>query len=129
MTSKEVIEYYLKALETGDVPKAFSVFTPDARWHQPGNHKFSGVKKGLEEIGNMLGAMMENVAGSLVVKPNGALMESDNLVACPVRFTATKGSKSIDMKGVDLFEVKEGKITQVWLFSDDQQQEDMFWQD
>ncbi|MGF6847457.1 ketosteroid isomerase-like protein [Chitinophaga sp. W3I9] len=94
MTSKEIIECYFKALENGGVPKAFSVFAPDARWHQPGNNKFSGVKNGLEEIGNMLGAMMAQVAGSLIVKPSGALMESDNLIDCPVRFTATKGTKA-----------------------------------
>lgn len=129
MKSKEVITSYFESLEKGDIPKAFSFFSPDAKWHQPGNHKFSGTKNGLEEIGNLLGAMMQDIAGTLVVKPNGALMESDNLIACPVRFTATKGSKSMDMNGIDLFEVKEGKITQVWLFSDDQQKEDLFWQD
>ena len=55
-------------------------------------------------------------------------MVNGNLVASPVRFSGTNGSKSIDMTGVDLFEVKEGRITQVWLFSDDQQEEDEFWE-
>jgi uncharacterized protein len=72
--------------------------------------------------------MMADTKGSLVVKPNGALMVNGNLVASPVRFSGTNGSKSIDMTGVDLFEVKEGRITQVWLFSDDQQKEDEFWE-
>lgn len=128
MKSKEVIELYFEALEKGDIPKAFSFFAQDVKWHQPGNHKFAGIKNNPEEIGNMIGGMMENVAGTLVIKPNGALMESGMLVACPVRFIASKGSGNLDMTGIDLFEVKEGKITQVWLFSEDQQKEDAFWQ-
>ena len=129
MKSKEVVNSYFEALAKGDISIAFSFFAPDVTWHQPGNHKFSGIKNSPEEIGKMIGEMMQDAAGSLIVKPNGTLMESDNLVACPVRFTATKGNKNMDMSGIDLFEVKEGKITQVWLFSDDQQKEDMFWQD
>ena len=124
-----IVEAYLKALAEGNIPGLFSLFAPDVKWHQPGENKFSGIKNRLGEIGNMIGGMMQDAAGTLVVKPNGALMESDQLVACPVRFTAAKGSKKIDMTGIDLFEVKEGKITQVWLFSQDQRGEDAFWQD
>ena len=66
----------------------------------------------------MIGEMMQDTSGRLVVKPNGPLMESGDLVASPVRFSAGKGSQTIDMQGIDLFEVKESKITQVWLFSE-----------
>lgn len=31
------------------------------------------------------------------------------------------------MNGVDLFEVVNGKIVQVWLFSENQAAEDVFW--
>jgi predicted SnoaL-like aldol condensation-catalyzing enzyme len=54
-------------------------------------------------------------------------MVNDNLVVSPVHFTAKSGHRKLDMTGVDLFEVKDGKITQVWLFSDDQVKEDEFW--
>lgn len=127
MTAKEVIEAYSIALSNGDIPTAFSQFSPNAKWHQPGNNKYSGIKNTPGEIGAMIGAMMQDTSGSLVVKPNGPLMESCDLVAAPVRFSAFKGSQTIDMQGIDLFEVKETKITQVWLFSDDQQTEDEFW--
>ena len=43
----------------------------------------------------MLSGMMEDTKGSLLVKPNGALMVNGNLVASPVRFIATNGSKNI----------------------------------
>lgn len=127
MKASEVVGMYFGALANGEVEKAFSLFDPQAKWSQPGGNQFSGVKHGPEEIGKMIGAMMDYCAGSLVVKPTGPLMENGELVAVPVRFSASKDSQSMDMNGVDLVEVKDGKITQVWLFSEDQQAEDDFW--
>ena len=128
MTAKEVVMAYSVALSKGDVPTAFSYFSPDAKWHQPGNNKFSGTQSGLEAIGKMLSEMMAVTQGTLVIKPAGAMMVNGNLVSCPVRFSATNGNKSVDMEGNDLYEVADGKIVQVWLFSENQEAEDIFWE-
>ena len=127
MMPKEIISAYLEALGKGDVGLAFSFFSPNAQWHQPGSHKFSGVKSGIEAIGKMLGGMMEATQGTFELKPYGNLMVNGNMAALPVRFSGTVEDRNIDMTGVDLFEVNEGKITGVWLFSDDQELEDKFW--
>ena len=128
MTAKEVVMAYSEALSKGDVPTAFSYFSPDAKWHQPGNNKFSGTQSGLEAIGKMLSEMMAVTQGTLVIKPAGAMMVNANFVSCPVRFSAKNGSKSVDMEGNDLYEVVDGKIVQVWLFSENQEAEDIFWE-
>ncbi len=120
MKAKQLIEAYSEALGKGDIPTAFSYFSPDAKWHQPGNNKFSGTKTGLEAIGKMLGDMMGATQGTLVIKPAGAMMVNGNFVSCPVRFSAKSGAKTVDMNGNDLYEVADGKIVQVWLFSEDQ---------
>jgi uncharacterized protein len=127
MTAKEVVEAYSSALAKGDIPKAFSFFSTDAKWHQPGNNKFSGTKTGLDEIGKMLSDMMGATQGTLVIKPISAMMVNGNFVSCPIRFSAKNGNKSVDMAGNDLYEVVNGKIVQVWLFSEDQPKEDEFW--
>ena len=127
MTAKEVVESYSIALSKGDIPTAFSYFSPDAKWYQPGNNKFSGTKIGIEAIGEMLGDMMGATQGSLVIKSSGAMMVNGNFVSCPVRFSAKSGAKTVDMNGNDLYEVTDGKIGQVWLFSEDQHVEDEFW--
>ena len=127
MTAKEVVASYSIALSKGDIPTAFSYFSPDAKWHQPGNNKFSGTKTGLAAIGKMLGDMMDATQDSLVITPSGAMMVNGNLVSCPIRFSAKNGAKTVDMNGSDLYEVADGKIVQVWLFSEDQPAEDEFW--
>ena len=127
MTAKEVVEAYSVALSKGDIPKAFSFFSRNAKWHQPGNNQFSGTKTGLDEISKMLSDMMVATQGTLVIKPAGAMMVNDNLVSCPVQFSAKSENKSVDMVGNDLYEVVHEKIVQVWLFSEDQLKEDEFW--
>jgi ketosteroid isomerase-like protein len=127
MTAKEVIEAYSTALANGDITTAFSYFSPSAKWHQPGNNKFSGTQSGLEAIGKMLSDMMSASQGSLVVKPTDPLMLNGNFVSSPVRFSAKIGDKTVEMNGNDLYEVIDGKIVQVWLFSEDQDVEDEFW--
>ena len=127
MTAKEVVEAYSIALSKGDIPTAFSYFSPNAKWHQPGNNKFSGTQSGIEAIGKMLSEMMGATQGTLVIKPAGAMMVNGDLVSCPVRFSAQSGDKSVEMDGNDLYEVVDGKIVQVWLFSENQVAEDLFW--
>lgn len=127
MTANEVVTAYSTALANGDIPAAFSYFSPNAKWHQPGNNKFSGTQNGRDAIGKMLSDMMGVAQGSLVVKPTGPLMVNGNFVSSPVRFSAKSGDKTVEMNGNDLFEVIDGKIVQVWLFSEDQNAEDEFW--
>ena len=127
MTATKVVEAYSIALSQGEIPAEFSHFSPDAKWHQPGKHQYAGTKTGLEAIGKMLGDMMGATQGSLVIKPTGAMMENGNLVSFPVHFSGKIGERTIDMNGVDLFEVVNGKIVQVWLFSENQDSEDAFW--
>lgn len=127
MTAKEIVSAYAEALGKGDIPTAFSFFSEDVQWHQLGNHRFSGLKKGAEEIGKMIGEMMEVSKGTFALAPNGNLMVNGNLIAMPLRFSGTIDDRSMAMPGIDLFKVEAGKITAVWLFSDDQEAEDTFW--
>ena len=75
----------------------------------------------------MLGDMMGATQGSLVIQPTGAMMVNGNFVSCPVRFGAKSTDKAMEMNGSDLYEVVDGKIVQVWLFSENQTAEDEFW--
>ncbi|REA60113.1 nuclear transport factor 2 family protein [Dyadobacter luteus] len=126
MEAKEIVASYFDALAKGELEKALSSFTPETKWCQPGDNKFAGLKNNLNEIIQMFQGIMTHTSGNMQVRPNGTMLESGNLVAVPVWFTATTGTKSMDLGGLDLFEVKAGKIIQVWTFSDDQSVDDEF---
>lgn len=126
MEAKEVVAAYFDALAIGDLEKAFSNFTPETKWYQPGDNKFSGLKNNLGEIFQMLESIMNDTSGNMVVKPAGPMLQSGDLISVPVWFTAKKETKVMDLGGMDLFQVKDGKIVHVWTFSDDQSVDDDF---
>ncbi|MCC4796755.1 ketosteroid isomerase [Enterovibrio norvegicus] len=123
----KTIETYFSALAAGDMATFSSLFADDVVWVQPGNNAFSGIKKGFNEVGAMVGGMMETSGGSFVVKPTSNPMANNDFVSIAVTFSGKTQTSSIDMTGVDLFQLKDNKIVGVWLFSDDQAAEDQFW--
>lgn len=70
---------------------------------------------------------MEVSEGSFQLEVTGPAMVNGELVAVPVRFTGARSDASMDMTGVDLLTVRDGKIVTVHLFSEDGAAEDAFW--
>lgn len=118
---------YFDALAQGDVPTAMGLLSPAVVWHQPGENRFSGDHAGIDGVGALLGGMMEISEGSFQLAVTGPSMVNGDLVAVPVRFTGTRQGASMDMAGVDLLTVRDGKIAEVHLFSEDGHVEDAFW--
>lgn len=126
-TPEHVSASYFDALSRGDVPAAMSLLSPDVVWHQPGAHQFSGDHEGLGGVGSLLGAMMEASAGTFQLVVSGVSMVNGDMVAVPVRFSGQRPDASMDMSGIDLLTVRDGKIVEVHLFSEDAASENTFW--
>ena len=126
-TPAAVAAAYFEALGRGDVPAAMGLLDPQVVWHQPGTHQFSGDHVGLDGVRALLGGMMQASEGSFQLTVTGPAMVNGDLVAVQVRFTGTSGEASMDMTGVDLLTVGDGKIVEVHLFSEDGPAEDAFW--
>ena len=105
-TPADVSASYFGALSQGDVPTAMSLLSP---------------------VGALLGGMMAASAGTFRLTVDGPAMVNGALVAVPVRFAGELPTVSMDMAGVDLLTVREGKIVEVHLFSEDGAAEDAFW--
>lgn len=126
-TPAAVATTYFGALGRGDIPTVMAQFSDTVVWHQPGANKFSGDHAGVEGVGALLGGMMEASEGTFQLEVTGPAMVNGELVAVPVRFTGTRATASMDMAGVDLLTVRDGKIAEVHLFSEDGAAEDTFW--
>ena len=126
-TPAEVAATYFEALGTGDIPTAMAQFSPTVVWHQPGANQFSGEHTGIDGVGALLGGMMEASHGSFQLAVTGPAMINGDLVAVPVRFSGSRTDASMDMVGVDLLTVRDGKIVAMHLFSEDGAAEDAFW--
>ena len=118
---------YNEALIKGDFAGAFDVMADDIKWHQPGSNPLSGVISGKQALGAHLGKFAEKSNGTFKVITNWASCNGC-FVAANVTFVAdhSNGSK-LDMNGIDIFRIENGKIQEVWLFSSEQDIEDSFW--
>ena len=127
MNNKEVVQKYFQYLKAGEVEKLQSILHPEIEWYQPGKNKLSGVYCGKSEVLGLFKEFMERSSGTFQICGVDSILENDDHIVATLRFAAKHSDREMKMGGVDLIKVKEGKIREVRLFSEDQKAEDMFW--
>ena len=127
MTKTEVVNQFYVSLAKGDFEKVSSLLSDDLVWHQPGKGSLSGTYEGKEAVFSHLGRMSELSGGTFAIDQIDYITENNHLVVAAVAFKALAFSKSIQMRGIDLFRVENDKIQEVWLFSEHIDEEDAFW--
>lgn len=125
--NKEVIQTYFNCLAKGDLDRLGKLFADDVIWHQPGHGELSKTYHGKKQLFALFGQFMMISQGSFKINEVKSILVNGDLVTATLHFSAAKPGKSISMDGVDLMKVQDGKITEVWLFSGDQEAEDAFW--
>jgi len=122
-----VVDHYFERLAAGDVAGAMGTMSPTIVWHQPGANRFSGVHTGPDGVGALIGGMMEVSEGTFRLSVTGPPMVNGETVAVPVRFSGRRADATMDMAGVDVLTIRDGRIVAVHLFSEDGPAEDAFW--
>jgi ketosteroid isomerase-like protein len=122
-----VAQRYYEAMSSGDIPAATGLFAADIAWHQPGSHRFAGLKDGGAAVGEMIGGQMALTAGTFKLEFTSGPMVNGDLAAFTVHFSAEREGAKMSMDGIDVLRVENGKIAEMWLFSTDQDAEDAFW--
>lgn len=126
-TNLSIFNAYNEGLIAGDFPAVFETMADDIIWHQPGQHATSGTHVGKEALGAHLASFAQKTNGTFKVVTNW-VSENRDLVAANVTFLGTRtDGTELDMNGIDLFRIENGKIQEVWLFSSNQELEDEFW--
>lgn len=127
MNNIDIAKTYIKAAQTGDQATLGCIISPDVVWHQPGNNQFSGTHRGMAAVGPMLGKMMEVSKGTFTITRADHYMANGDCVAITLEFAGEANGIKLKQPGVDFIRIEGGKIIEVWLFSSDQNQEDVFW--
>jgi uncharacterized protein len=114
-----LIRDHLAKLSTGDVHGALDDYTEDAVLHYPGRNALSGTHRGRGEIATFLGQAMSLTSGTFRPEVHDALANDDHaivLVAC----RAERDGTTFEWLATDVYHTDGNRISEHWIFENDQ---------
>jgi len=115
-----------QAFANGDLATVSELLADDIVWHVGGNNTLSGDYEGKEAVLSFFGRLMQETGGSFKNDIHDMLANDEHGVAL-VTQTATRGGTSIEGPVVQVFHMRDGKMTEFWTFARDQSAIDEFW--
>ena len=125
--AKQTVEFFLNAVKNGDTETVVSILHPDVQWSQPGNNRFSGMKKNAAEVFEMSAGWKSVTDGTFKLTGFTPVGANGNEVACMLHFRAASPGNGLEIDNIDVYTVRDNKIVAARIFSLDQQTEDDFW--
>ena len=115
-----------EAFAKGDVATLTEVFSGDVVWHESGTGPISGEYRGREAVLAFLGRFAALSGGTFRVEPHD-ILANDEHGAVLSRATASRQGKQLDALEVQVYHLRDGKVTEAWSFFQDQRRYDEFW--
>jgi ketosteroid isomerase-like protein len=103
----------LEALNSGDMQSLVSLLDDDVEWHEIGRAEPIRGKAALAE---RFGSSLRDAQFTGVIHD---VVANDNHTIALVETTATRGDRSLTYRTAEITQVRDGKVTARWAFSDD----------
>jgi ketosteroid isomerase-like protein len=101
------------AFGKGDLAALEDLLTEDVVWHVAGSTPLSGTYEGRTAVFEFFGRVMEITEGSFRVEPLTTLAD-DNYGAAPVRITAHRGDRHLDVMNLQVSRLRDGRVAEFW---------------
>lgn len=113
-----------EAQARGDIDAFFAGYTDDVIVHVPGKNSLAGVYKGKDQLREVFGKFMERSPDFAF--DNHAYFADDEHGVILQRSTYARGSERLSSNDTFVCHFREGKISEFWLCSEDQDALDKF---
>ena len=124
--NEELVRRGYEAFGTGDMATLNELFADDIVWNAPGRNQLSGTYRGKDEVFANFQKVAELTGGSFKLDIHDVLANDDHAVVL-IHSTGEREGKKLDDKGVQVFHIKGGKVTEEWLHPGDTHANDEFW--
>ena len=114
------------AFAKGDTAALTGLFSEDVVWHLPGNNLISGEHRGRDAVFAVFAKTMELTGGTFKIDLHDIVANDEHTVSLS-RASASRQGKQLDLRGVDIYHIRNGKVTEWWSFVEDQRLDDEFW--
>lgn len=124
--NEDLVRRGFAAFGTGDLATLGQLFADDIVWHVGGRSPITGDYKGKDEVFGFFAQLAERAGGTFRVDVHDVLANDEHVVAL-TNGTAEREGKRLNDNGVQIFHVKDGKVTETWFHPGDQYAADEFW--
>ena len=108
-----------------DIDSLREFLHPDVIWHVAGSGPLAGVYKGQDELLPIFG-LIDKITDATFNITAREMLPSDDHVVVLTTITAKKGDRVLDLDGVAVFKIVEGRAAEVWNFAEQQGEVDEF---
>lgn len=122
----DVVRQGYAAFIAGDLATLSELFAEDATWVVPGSNPTSGTKEGRDAIVAHLVEVMTRSEGTLTITQL-AMAEGDGRVFALDRSEATRNGVSLNSSGVNVFQLRDGRVQSVQQYFENTVESDAFW--
>jgi ketosteroid isomerase-like protein len=122
--NEQVLRDLDEAQLRGDVEAFSNFFTDDVTVHIPGKSSLSGVHQGKEQFIELFGRFLER-AGEYTFEPHAYFADDEHGIELS-RSHYKRGDETLDSNDTFVCHFRDGKISEFWLSSEDNDAVDAF---
>ena len=120
-----LIRSALESLVSGDLATFCTAFADDVVWHVPGDGPLAGEYRGLSSLLALFGRQVGLSDGTLRVELHDVMASDDHAVAWQ-QITAERDGLVLDVVEALVFQIRDGKVAEVWQRTDQYLVDDFF---
>jgi len=124
--NEDLVRRGYAAFAAGDMATLDGLFADDIVWHASGRGVVSGDFEGKEAVFAYFGRLAQETGGSFRIEIHDVLANDEHAVALTTAGAERQGKSLQNAKGVQIFHVRDGKVTESWFHSGDQYADDEF---
>ena len=114
------------AFAAGDMATLDDLFADDIVWHVGGRGPLSGDYEGKEAVIAYFGRLAQETGGNFRIELHDMLANDEHVVALTAASAKRQGRSLDNARGVQVFHIRDGKVTESWFHSGDQYADDEF---
>src|SRR6266511_5066627 len=124
--NEELVRGGYEAFATGDMATLNELFADDIVWHAPGRNELAGTFRGKDEVFANLQKNMELTGVTFKLDIHALLADDEHALAL-LGVSAEREGKTLRDNTVQVWHIKDGKVTESWLHPGDAYASDEFW--
>jgi ketosteroid isomerase-like protein len=124
--NEELVRRGYEAFGAGDMATLNELFADDIVWHAPGRNQLAGTYRGKDEVFGTFKKVAELSGGTFKLDIHAILADDEHAVVL-ARATGEREGRTLDDNSVQVFHIKDGKVTEQWLHPGDAHASDEFW--